>query len=167
MKKSLCAALSILLVFLCTACRIKPETPESTVTVYYKAASVSFESPDGVIAPCSLDATGHENDLTHLLNTYLSNTLSADFALTFPQSTRLVSLSLDALTAKVVLCDEFAKLTGLDLSIACACLTQTVLSLTGCQELIISAESAQLDGHNYITLSRDSYLLLDESGNAD
>jgi len=70
-------------------------------------------------------------------------------------------MDLDGLTAKIVLCDEFATLKGLDLTIACACLSRTVIALTGCHEVIISAESMQLDGKNFITLSRDSYLLLD------
>ena len=156
----------VIVAIICTACQKESEKPLSTITVYYKASEITFGTAEGVIVPYALDATGHEDNIEYLLNAYLTNTQSGNFADTFPAGTRLVSISLDALTAKVVLCDEFAKLSGLDLTIACASLTQTVISLTDCQEVIISAETAQLDGNNFITLSRDSYLLLDESGSS-
>ena len=160
--------LSVILIFVIlltgTACQEKPEEPVSTVTVYYKASQISYGTSDGVIIPYALDATGHEADNVYLLNTYFANIPPEKYAATFPPSTRVVSLNLDGLTAKIVLNEEFAKLTGLNLSIACACLTQTVIALTECHEVIISAENAQLDGNNFITLNRDSYLLLDESG---
>lgn len=166
MKKIFCIIL-VITIMTCTACQIESEKPLSTITVYYKASELTFGSAEGVITPYALDATGHKDDIEYLLNAYFSKIPSGNCADTFPAGTRVVSISLDALTAKVVLCDEFAKIGDLDLTIACACLTQTVISLTGCQEVIISAETAQLDGNNFITLSRDSYLLLDESGSTD
>ena len=167
MKKCICITLACLIVLFCCACQKKSAQPLGTVTVYYKAAELTFGSAEGVIVPYMLEADGHQNDVEYLLNAYLSAAPSGNFADTFPAGTYLVSLSLDALTAKVVLCDKFAKLSGLDLTIACVSLTQTVISLTDCQEVIISAETARLDGNNFITLNQDSYLLLDESGDAD
>ncbi len=166
MKKLFCIILIIILMA-CTACQQETAKPLNIVTVYYRAPELTFGTADGVITPYMLDATGHEGDIEYLLNAYFSNAQADNYANTFPCGTRLVSVSLDALTAKVVLCDEFAELSGLNLTIACASITQTVISLTGCQEVIISAETAQLDGNNFITLSSDSYLLLDESGGAD
>ena len=55
----------------------------------------------------------------------------------------------------------------MELTIALTCLTRTVVSLTNCQEVIISAATVQLDGQNYITLTPDSFLFLDESSNAE
>ena len=164
MKKLLSIFLMLVILVTCTACQQEQEEPINTVTVYYKASEISYGTADGVITPCELDATGYESDPTAILNLYFSNILTEEYAITFPRVTRVVSLNLDGLTAKVILSDDFATLKGLNLSIACACLTQTVIALTGCQEVIISTVTAQLDGHNFITLSRDSYLLLDESG---
>lgn len=164
MKRILAFLLLICGILTSTGCQSKPEQPQNTVTVYYKASTIEYGTADGVIIPFQLDATGHEGDIAYLLNYYFANLPSEECAVTFPSFTRLVSLERDGLTAKITLNDEFAELTDLNLSIACACLTQTVISLTGCQEVIISAESAKLDGQNFITLSRDSYLLLDESG---
>lgn len=163
MKRLFCILLSILTVISLTGCRTEADASESTITVYYKSANTSFGTQDGVIAPYKLDTTGHEEDHAYLINAYVSGKTPDDYAKTFPIGTRLISLNLDGLTAKIVLCDEFATLKGLDLTIACACLTRTVIALTDCHEVIISAETTQLDGQNFITLSRDSYLLLDTS----
>lgn len=164
MKRILFVFLMMAALLVCTGCQVSPNAPQNSVTVYYKAASISYGSQDGVIAPYHLDATDHENDHSYLLNAYLSQQVHGSFASTFPAGTCLVSLDLNGLTAKVVLSDQFAGLKGLDLTIACICLTRTIITLTDCHEVIISAETAQLDGHNFITLNRDSYLLIDESG---
>ena len=163
MKRLLCIVLTLLLTISLVGCQDSTDKPQSTVTVYYKAANISYGTQDGVLAPFALDSTGHENEDAYLLNLYLSYLPSEAFSPTFPEETHLVSLNLDGLTARIILSDSFASLKGLNLMIACACLTRTVISLTGCQEVIISAESMRLDGNNYITLSSDSYLLLDQS----
>lgn len=164
MKRFLSFLLLIAVFLTFSACQQKPEEPEYTVTVYYKSAAITYGTANGVIAPYSLDATDHENDIRYLLNAYFSVPRSDQYDATFPPNTQLVNLELDGLTAKIILNDEFAKLTGLNLSLACACVTQTVISLTGCREVIISTLNAKLDGQNFITLSSDSYLLLDQSG---
>lgn len=167
MKKALAALLAILISLSCAACQAYPNGSDGKVTVYYRRADVTYGTLDGVVAPYQLDAAGNEDNTRLLLDAYLAGIPSSQYGQTYPRGTYLVSLKRNGLTASIVLCHEFATLSGLDLSIACACLTQTVISLTGCQEVIISAENASLDGHNFITLSRDSYLLLDESGGTD
>lgn len=155
-------AMSILF---CTGCNNTSETLQDPVIVYYKRSEVSYGASDSVISQSYIDAAGHKDDYAYLLNLYLANENSDVFDQTFPKNTTLVSIKMDALTAKIVLSDSFTSLTGIDLTIACACLTQTVISLTNCQEVIISAKNAKLDGQSFITLSQDSYLLLDESSN--
>lgn len=165
MKKLLC----LLLVLCCFAGILgcaQQTPPENSVTVYYKREKPTYGTSDGVIAATYLDAAGREQDHAYLLGKYFRTTPGEGFAATFPTGLSLVSFKLEGLTAKVVLSDRIADLSGMELTIALTCLTQTIMSLTGCQEVIISAESKQLDGKNFITLSRDSYLLVDDSGTA-
>lgn len=163
MTKRLFILFLVMTLLLCVGCKQKTESPQDPVGVYYKRAQVSFGASDSVISLAYIDAAGRKTDIEYLLNLYLANETGEEHARTFPKGTTLISIKMDALTAKIVLSDSFADLTGIDLSIACACLTQTVISLTNCQEVIISANNAKLDGQNFITLSQDSYLLLDES----
>lgn len=166
MKKALC----ILLCLCCFAgilgCSANQSVPENTVTVYYKREKADYGTADGVIAEAYLDASGHENEYVYLINQYLKATPGEGFSSPFPQGVSLVGFRLEGLTAKVILSDRIAELSGMDLTIALICLTHTILSITDCQEVIISATSKQLDGQNFITLNRDSYLLLDDSGSA-
>lgn len=163
MKKIVC----ILLVLCSFACILgcTPEPPpEDSVTVYYKRDQAVYGAADGVIASTYMNAADHEDDYAYLLVKYFRTAPGEGFAITFPDNLSVVSIQLEGLTAKVILSDEITALTGMDLTIALVCLTQTLIGLTDCQEVIISASTQQLDGQNFITLNRDSYLLIDESG---
>ena len=166
MKKVLCIFLCLCCFTGILGCSAKNPAPEESVAVYYKREKPVYGTVDGVIGETYLDATGHENAYSYLLNQYLMATPGSGLSSPFPRGVSLVMFKLEGLTAKVILSNQLADLSGMDLSIALICLTQTIISMTGCQEVIISAASKQLDGQNYITLNRDSYLLLDDSGSA-
>ncbi len=160
--------LSFLLILCCFAgilgCTTDKKPPENSVSVFYKKDKPTYGTSGGVIAETYMYAAGHEAEYAYLLNQYLKTTPGEGFAPTFPNGVTLIHFNLEGLTAKVVLSDRIAKLSGMELTIALTCLTQTVMSITGCQEVIISASTKQLDGQNFITLNKDSYLLIDNSG---
>ena len=163
MKKLLCIFLILSCLLCLSACAQQEENPEPTVTVYYKRSVLTYGAEDSVIAATQLKTSGRENDTDYLIRKYLASTPDENFESPFPKDVTLISLKLEGLTAKVVLSNELATLTGMHLTIALTCLTQTVMSLTGCEEVIISANTQRIDGQNFITLSRDSYLLVDSS----
>jgi len=163
MKRILILFLVLLLVPL-TGCQNQSSQLEHPVTVYYKRAEPTHGTADSVIASTWMEGKDHEKDYSHLISQYLKGANEPNFAPTFPRGTTLVSLKLDALTAKIVLDDHFSSLSGMDLTIACVCLARTVMELTGCQEVIISAKTTKLNGENFIILSADSYLLTDTVG---
>lgn len=162
--KQIFALCLILLLIPLAGCQDKTTQPEEPVTVYYKLATPTHGTENSVIAPTTIEGKGHEDDYFYLLSRYLKGSGDPLFARTFPRGTTLVSFKLDALTAKIVLSDRFSSLSGMDLTIACVCITRTVMEMTGCQEVIISANTTKLDGEKYITLSADSYLLIDNVG---
>ncbi len=166
MKKALCIFLCLCCLAGALGCSAQNSAPEESVAVYYKRETAVYGTVDGVIAETYMDAAGHENEHVYLLNQYLMATPNEGFTSPFPQGVSLVGFHLEGLTAKVVLSNQIADLSGMDLTIALVCLTQTIMSMTNCQEVILSATSKQLDGQNFITLNRDSYLLLDDSGTA-
>ena len=155
--------LLILLLLPLWGCREVPEEVEieKPVSVYYKLANPTHGTEDSVIAATSIESKDHEADYFYLISLYLKGTADPNFERTFPRGTTLISFKQDALTGKIVLSDRFASLSGIDLTIACVCITRTVMELTGCREVIISTNTAKLNGERYITLSADSYLLLD------
>jgi hypothetical protein len=164
MKKVLCFLLALCCFAGILGCDSEDTTAENVVKVYYQREKPIFGTADGVIADIAMDATGHENEHTYLLNQYLKSVPAEGFVSPYPTGVFLVGFKVEGLTAKVVLSDRIADLTGMDLTIALICMAQTVMSMTGSHEVIISATTKQLDGQNFVTLNRDSYLLLDNSG---
>lgn len=163
MKRILILFLTLLLIPL-AGCQKDTTQLEYPVTVYYKRAEPTHGTADSVIASTTIEGKGHEKDYSYLLSRYLKGSDDPHFARTFPRGTTLVSFKLDALTAKIVLGYYFSSLSEMDLTIACVCLARTIMELTGCQEVIISAENTQLNGQNFIILSADSYVLTDTFG---
>jgi len=166
MKRVLCIFLCLCCFTGMIGCSAHRSAPENTVAVYYKREKPVYGTADGVIAEARLDSTDHENEHVYLRNQYLKSAPGEGLSLPFPSGVSLVGFKLEGLTAKVIFSNRLADLTGMDLTVALICLTQTIMSITGCHEVIISAASMQLDGQNFVTLNRDSYLLLDDSGSA-
>ena len=160
--------LTFLLIISCFAgilgCSADKTPPENSVAVFYKNDKTTFGTSNGVIAETYIQSSGHEAEYAFLLNQYLKTTPGEGLTSPYPKGVTLIHFKLEGLTAKVILNDRIAELSGMDLTIALTCLTQTVMSMTGCQEVIISASTKQLDGQNFVTLNRDSYLLMDNSG---
>lgn len=159
---------SFLLILCCftgiLGCSADKKPSENSVAVFYRKDKTTYGTSDGVIAETYIYSSGHEAEYAYLLNQYLKATPGEGFAQTFPSGVTLIQFKLEGLTAKVILSDRIADYSGMELTIALTCLTQTVMSMTGCQEVIISASTKQLDGQNFVTLNRDSYLLTDSSG---
>jgi hypothetical protein len=164
MRKLLCLILVICSLQSITGCSQTDSVPENLIKVYYRTEKPAYGTEDGLIAATYMDAEGYESDYIKLLDQYLGSSPGEGFADTFPSGVSLVSFQLEALTAKVVLNSHIAHHSGMDLTIALACLTRTIMSLTGCEEVIISAGDTLLNGESFITLNLDSFLLIDNSG---
>lgn len=159
MNRILSLILCIALVAGLAACG--QENPKFTepVQLYYRNLSEEDSVPDSVIGSVTVEGTGRTADLTALLNDYLAGT--EGFARTFPEGTRTVLLEITDGSALLILSTEFAELTGMDLTLACACLTKTVLGLTGATALRIQAYKAELDGAEEIVMSEGTLELED------
>lgn len=166
MRKILCFLLAVCCFAGIFGCTSDHDKPENSVSVFFKREKTVYGTADGVIGETYLETAGRKADYAYLLNVYLQMPPGEGFAATYPKGVTMINFKLQGLTAKVVLSDQIAELTGMELTIALICLTKTVMSVTGCQEVIISATTKQLDGQNFVTLNKDSYLLLDDSGTA-
>lgn len=163
MNRLIC--LMLLLVLLLPGCRQQEEYTEP-VRFYFVRNQVTYFTSDGVITSEMREAQGHRNDFEYLLKIYLAGPENPELKRVFPKNIALVKLELNDGKALVVLSDAAARLTGLDLTIACACLTATVCELTGVISVTIRAETQLLDGQKSITMDRNHLLLLDSSRNA-
>ena len=161
MKKLLCIllVLCMLPLFGCA----QPEDPiENPVFFYYRQKNLTYDNETSVIAKELRDAGTRLDDISYLLEQYLQGPESETLLATFPRGSQ-ISFQVLENTAVIVVNDKFAALTGIDLSLACACLTLTVCELTGTDHALIQGQDALLDGNQSIYMSKNSILLLDSS----
>ncbi len=132
------------------------------VNFYYCANPVSFNTTEGVIAHETRDAKGvQSNDA--LLAMYLKGPVNDQFSSPFPAGTQIISVETANNKCVVTLNDSFAELTGVDLSIACSCLSMTLMELTGADSVEIKVVDRELFGQKSVTITKDSLLLFDSS----
>lgn len=161
MKRILCLLLT--LAVCCGLCACRQEAPkiQEPVQFYYRRTVPVYGTADGIIAPVTVEGAGRLEKPEELLNEYLRGTAQEDFEQTFPVATKLLSLTIDGDTAVLRLNPSIAGLSGMDLTIACACLTLTTIALTGVTTVRINAGNVSLDGAEEIVMDRGCLTMLD------
>lgn len=159
MKKAICL---ILVIFLLCGCGKDKSEIKTPVNFYYTNTEIHYNSLNGVLSAEVRDGTGYKENLVGLLDLYFAGPLSDEFISPFPAGTITMSIFREGAQLNVELSNEFAELEGLDLTIACACLTKTAAELTGCEVVRIYATDNALDGNPSITMSASDLLMLDE-----
>ncbi|MBP3304341.1 MAG: GerMN domain-containing protein [Oscillospiraceae bacterium] len=166
MKRMIAAFLLLALLTGLTACANKKDSIQEPVAFYYRRADITYGSSDSVILSEFADAADCNGDTTLLLKQYLKGPQSETLAQTFPVGTTVLSLTVEENTADILLSSQFARLSGIDLTIACACLTLTALKLTGTETVVIHAHHNTLNGMEQIVMDKNCILLLDDGANS-
>jgi hypothetical protein len=162
MKRLICLLLALTLTLCFFGCAKEEEKPEAPVKFYYPRAETVYGVDDGVIAWEWRESAGHEEDYFYLVEQYLKGPQDQAFTWKFSTKVRLKKLEVIGTTAYVVLNDFASLLTGVDLMIACACLTATVAEIMDVKRVTIQAENKLLDGNATISMIRNQILLWDE-----
>ncbi len=163
MKKLSCIILALLLLPGLAGCSNSGDDIQDPVSFYYCKRDLDYGVDAGVISSELRDGQGHRQDYAYLLTAYLNGPESYELYSPFSRSTALKSFAIQNDTAYVQLSPSFGSLSGLDLTLACACITLTVLELADVQKVVISAANTVLDGNSQITMTRENLLLLDDS----
>ena len=79
----------------------------------------------------------------------------------FPAHLRVTRYATTGSTAILTLSTELSYLNGIDLTLACVCIANTLFDLTELSRVQIFAADAQLEGQSSITLERDDVYLID------
>lgn len=160
MKRLLCVTLIVIVVFHLYSCgNTDIRTP---VNFYYNTDPVDYNNPQGVISPEIRDRDGFSNDLTGLLNLYMQGPVTEGYLSPFPQGVNVDSISISDNVTDVYFSKELSTLTGYRLTIACVCISMTVLDLTNSQSVRIHATDALLDGSAYIEMTHQDLIFLDD-----
>lgn len=151
----------LLAVLLLPGCRETPPDMASPVRFYYKAVQDEYSAAQSALGYETVDAVGHEADYAWILTRYFSGPQSGDLIAPFQRSTELLSAELNGTQMQILVTESLAELSGMDLTLACACITLTCLELPGVESVSISAQGSQLAGQQALTMSREDLLLED------
>ncbi len=154
--------LLLCMVSLLSGCSTSQPKIEDPVTFYYPRTEYVFGQTDSVIAPETREAAGIKTNLSALLNKYLQGPVSAELRTPFPADAKILEIRQEGGILQLTMNDKFSKLSGMELTIACACLTKTGMSLTGCQTVQIIIDGTTPDTQRIITMDAQTLLLMDD-----
>ena len=144
--------LSVILVLSLLLAGCTAQKSES-INFYYRAAQLNFGPEDSIVKPETRKEYFNHLAYNEIISCYLEGPTSTNLHTPFPEGTSLVSISTEQETASIVLSNPFSQLTGIDLTIACSCLSLTIGEITGCSKVQISAQNALLDNKQSITIN--------------
>ena len=158
MKTILCVCLCILLL-----CSCGQQTPEyvAPVNFYYCNQSVSYNSPTALISSELRESSGFENDIVRFMEEYLKGPLSDELYTVIPEKTELCTARVQEGVVLLDFSQEFARLSGIDLTTASVCIVKSLHEYTGVDTVVFRADGALLDDKESFTLSLEDIVMMD------
>lgn len=137
MKKFIAILLAVFILLLLPACQAEDES-RAAHYFYYLRADILYGAEDAVISAETLEPdSASANDL---LNRYILGPSSEHLVSPFPEGTRIKSIKQSGDSLLVYLSSDFLALSGLEHTLACACLAKTCFSLYNITEITIRVE---------------------------
>lgn len=161
MKRYLCIFLWLMPIFMLCSCTVANKQIRSPVTYYYRTAEANCGPNVCVISTEIREAKGYTDDYQYLISQYLNGPRSSDCISPFPAGITLEEFNLDSNKVQIKLSPHLALLSGSELMLACACLTNTITQMTGVDSVQISAENGLLNNQEYLTLTANSFTYFD------
>ena len=159
MKIKRCIVLSLALCLFLFGC--SSTIKETNLSFYYCKSETSYGFNAATVTVETRKERINPLDYAQIITTYLNGPKTDYLRTPFPQGTELVSINVDQGVCNITLTVHLSELTGIELTVACACLAKTASGVTGCAKVQISAQGAMLDNHASITMDANELLLSD------
>lgn len=145
------------------ACVPSVPDPEVPANFYYRRTEPDYDTVDGMIAPERRDIAGIEDDLKAMLQSYFDGPENSGLSSPFPKNLTVEHVWKQDTGLLLDLSPEFQTMSGIDLTIACACISMTCFDLTQVETIRFRVPGQLLNGQNVLSISRDSLHLYDNS----
>lgn len=151
MKRSI--SLFLALCLLLQGCGSRSTQEGVQARLYYMANDAENLSVDSAVLPET--RTVHSSTLTDFLKLYFMGPESDTLRAPFPPGTEVLTLSQGENSLNLTMSQEFFSLSGVDLSIAACCLTNTLCDYTGVRAVVLEDASKRV----HLELSAEDFLL--------
>lgn len=140
MKKKVLPILLAVLLMLC-ACHVHGEkdTPEHPFAFYYARNKITYQKEDSVICAEMREYDPQTMTLEDLLTSYFEGPASSELSLPFPAGTKALSCRKEGAGVTVSMNEAYLRLSGINKSVADACLAKTLLGCSGADRVTILA----------------------------
>ena len=161
MKRLMCTVMALVCLLTLCSCRQSTEDFVYPVTLYYLTDSSDHEavfSGNGVFTPEVREAESLHQNAIKILNAYFSGPVSETLVSPFPNDLMALSVTRTDNIVHILLNESMLELDGLDLSIAGAAITMTVMELIPCEFVDIRVQiGAEKEEQIFFLSSQDLY----------
>ena len=163
MKKRYCIGGLLLLVLLFAGCSLFRSEPEGlSMDLYFLAADAEFDSPTGALGVETRTFEWTQwPTFDEILNVYFKGPQEDGLLSPFPAGLECLSTSLDDGVLTVILSDAFSTLTGINQSIASACLTNTLTQFQNVTGVCLETRANPEAEHDTVVLAKSDFVLQD------
>ena len=158
MKKLFCFLLPFILSFALCSCANETDTIRVPVNFYYPLTNAVYGTQSGVIDAEIFDAENLEDDYPNLLRCYLEGPHSETLRNFFPIGTELISFYDFNGHVQIIFTSHLSKLSNAELTVACACITKTVIELTGAETVQINTEDSSLNEIESVRFTLENFV---------
>lgn len=158
---ALLSAVLLLALLLC-ACAKKQEEGVNPVTFYYLSGSDQFGTQTGALAGETVDLLRTDLELNEIVELYLQGSADPAFSDPFPNGLHCEQAELLDGSVRVRLTPEIETLSGVELTLAEACLTKTLTEMTGAETVVLETQNGVLPGGESGVFSTEQFILWDE-----
>lgn len=163
MKRLICLLLAVIILTSFFGCTKKNDEMINPVKTFYCKNDVEYNTDDGVLDSEVRELADYKNNLLKFMNQYLKGPESEDLYAPFPAGSRILELTRSGKSAYVILSTHFSLLSGFELIVSCACISRTIMDITGCQEVRLHIDGTQEIESAEIVMSWDKLLLVDSA----
>ena len=161
MKRWFCLLIPAVILSALLGCAREEAEYELPVSVYYCRSQIVYQAADGVLAPETREFSGFQDDLRGFLNQYMKGPKGDDLSSPFPAGGWILDLSRLDSQMNVRLSMHFSQLSGKEQTLACACISKTILELTNCESVCLYINSSEGSEDVIVTMTKDTLLLMD------
>ena len=165
MKKCISFLLCLCILLCICGCAHHVEAPQAPVRFYYPRTmdTIQYTAGSGAFTYEARESAGYTDNLPYLLNLYFRGPTDPTLQNPFPTATSVTELKIYGNYAFLTVSDSFAQLTGMELTVACACLTQTVAALTGVESLCLRTNTLPFGNDEQLLLHVSDFLFVDDT----